>query len=177
MSAATLSGGVHGRGSWPVFGPLIARFASAARSARHRERWGALRMGRRSHESHKTRNVRLTGWFTPGEPLDRRRTETITIPIDIADEDDELYRVVDRGIPALNIRPDDILVVEPRPEGNVATSELVLVEYEGHAHAGRWWAKRGYRAVVDEERAPIVEGRGIRVVGAITLIVRLGHSR
>lgn len=134
-------------------------------------------MGRRSHESSETRKVRLTGWFTPGEPLDRDRNETIAVPVDIADDDDQLYRVVDRGVPALNIRPNDILVVEPRPEGNMATAELVLVEYDGHAYAGRWWAKRGYRAVVDEARAPIVEGRGIRVVGAITLIVRLGGSR
>lgn len=134
-------------------------------------------MGRRSRESSETRKVRLTGWFTPGEPLDCDRNETIAVPVDIADDDDELYRVVDRGVPALNIRPNDILVVEPRPEGNVATAELVLVECEGRSYVGRWWAKRGYRAVVDEARVPIVEGRGIRVVGAITLIVRLGGSR
>jgi hypothetical protein len=134
-------------------------------------------MGRRSRESYKTRGVRLAGRFTPGEPLDRSRNETINVPADIADDDDELYRVMDRGIPALNIRPDDILVVEPRPQGNVATAELVIVEHAGSAYVGRWWTKGGHRAVMDDARVPIVEGRGIRILGAITLIVRLGPTR
>lgn len=133
--------------------------------------------GRRSQDSSDTRDVGLAGWFTPGEPLDRSADETIAVPLDIADDEDELYRVRDRGIPALNIRPNDVLVVQPRPQGTAATAELVLVEYDGHAHVGRWWATRGRRAVLDEARVPIVEGRRIQVVGAITLIVRLGGSR
>jgi hypothetical protein len=132
---------------------------------------------RRSQKSYEIRSVRLTGWFTPGAPLDRSRNETIEMPVDIADDDDELYRVMAPGIPAQNIRPDDILVVQPRPEGNAATAELVLVEHEGRAYVGRWWTKRGHRAVMDEGHVPIVEGRGIRVLGAITLITRLGRSR
>ena len=131
----------------------------------------------RSHGSSASRTVRLAGSFTQGEPLDRTKNETIDVPLDIADDDDELYRVVDRGVPTLNIRPDDILVVEPRPRRTAATAELVLVEYAGRAYVGRWWQKRGRRAVLDDERVPIVEGRGIRVLGAITVIARLGLGR
>lgn len=116
--------------------------------------------------------MRLAGYFTPGRPLDRQKHELIEVPLDLADDDDELYRVVEHGIPAQNIRPDDLLVVEPRPNGNAAAAELVLVEHEGRAYVGRWWTKRGRRALMDDTKLPIVEGSGIRVVGSVTLIAR-----
>lgn len=101
----------------------------------------------------------------------------IDVPVDIAEDEDELYRVMDRGIPVQNIRRDDILVMEPRLDGKAATAELVLVEHEGRAYVGRWWTKRGRRAVMDEACVPIVEGRGIRILGAVTLVARLGLWR
>jgi len=99
------------------------------------------------------------------------------VAVDALPRDHELYRVIDRGIPAHNIRPDDILVIEPRPRGNAAAAELLLVEHEGRAYIGRWWTGRGRRAVMDEARVPIVEGAGIRIVGAIALVARLGLWR
>jgi len=118
------------------------------------------------------RSVRLAGYFTPGRPLERQRNELIDVPLDLANDEDELYRVVERGIPAQNIRPDDLLVVEPRPNGNAAAGELVLAEHDGCAYVGRWWTKRGRRALMDDVKVPIVEGRGVQVVGAVALIAR-----
>jgi hypothetical protein len=125
----------------------------------------------------RTRRVRLNGRFTPGQRLHRSRRERIDAPVDFVHDDRELYRVMERGIPALNIRPNDILVIEPRPRGNAAATELVLAEHEGRACVGRWWTEGGRRAVLDEARVPIVEGAGIRIVGAIALVARLGLWR
>jgi hypothetical protein len=122
----------------------------------------------------RTIRVSLAGAFTQGQPLDRTMQERIDVPDDIMDEHDELYRVVKKGIPRMNLRTNDLLVVEPRPRGNASTTELVLVEYDRRAYVGRWWGKRGQRAVLDEDRQVIVEGVGVHVLGTITMIARLG---
>jgi len=114
----------------------------------------------------RTIRVSLAGAFTQGQPLDRTMQERIEVP--------DLYRVVKKGIPRMNLRTDDILVVEPRPRGSASTTELVLVEYDSRAYVGRWWGKRGHRAVLDEDRQVIVEGVGVHVLGTITMIARLG---
>ncbi len=118
------------------------------------------------------RSKRVTGGFTAGAPLDFSLTESVEVPEDMVDEGDALYRVVGRGLRTMNIRPNDVLVVQPRPNGDAATAELVLVENDGRAYVGRWWTKRGRRALVDERHATITEGPGMRVLGAITVIAR-----
>ena len=42
----------------------------------------------------------------------------------------------------------------------------------GIAFIGRWWMKKGQRAVMDEKMSALAEGKEVRVFGAITLIVR-----
>jgi hypothetical protein len=48
------------------------------------------------------------------------------------------------------------------------------VEHDGNAYIGRWWPKRGRRAVVNEKHEEIVAGAAVRVLGVVTLIARLG---
>jgi hypothetical protein len=116
----------------------------------------------------------LVGSFTPGHPLDLTTNDLVMVPSDLYDDDEQLYRVVGRGVGWLNIRPDDILIVQPRPEGNASVAEIVLAEQDGKAYVGRWWTKRGKRVVVNAEYGPVVEGETVRVLGAITLIARPG---
>lgn len=68
-------------------------------------------------------SMRLSGGFTQGEPLDLSMTELVRVPEDMVEEGDLIYRVIDRGIGPMDILPNDILAVQPRPDGKAATSE------------------------------------------------------
>jgi len=64
----------------------------------------------------------------------------------------------------------DLLVVEPR--SHAATGELVIATLENCAFIGRWWAKHGRRALLDGDFQAIAEAPELRVLGAITLVLR-----
>jgi SOS-response transcriptional repressor LexA len=118
-----------------------------------------------------TLTVRLSGSITCGEPIDRSGDDKVQVPSELFDDGEELYRM-QSALALSNIQENDFLIVEPRPEGDASTGELVLVEYAGRAYVGRWWRKRGRRALLDETKSPIVEGPHVRVLGAVTMIVR-----
>jgi len=121
--------------------------------------------------------VRLAGAITPGAPIDTSVTGTsVAVPSEALDADDVVFRVVGTGLRAMEVESGDLLVVEPRPEGNAASGELVVALLRGRAFVGRWWGKRGRRALLDDSLLPVIEERDIQVLGAITVIVREGRG-
>lgn len=129
---------------------------------------------RRKRNEPGRRVLRLTGVFIDGEAIDRTANDEISVPDDLADDSDGVYRVAGHGVPSLNIHVNDFLVIEPRQRGNAATGELVIVERNGKAYVGRWCSKGGKRRLLDEQTQTILEGEGLRVRGVVTVIARLG---
>lgn len=118
-----------------------------------------------------TLTIRLSGGITCGEPIDRSVDDIVQIPSEIFDDGEELYRL-QSALTLADVDENDVLILEPRTRGYASTGELVLVEQAGRAYVGRWWRKRGRRALFDETKRPIVEGPHVRVLGAVTMLVR-----
>src|SRR5260221_7010025 len=117
--------------------------------------------------------TRLGGAIVQGAPIDTSVTGAfVAVPREKLDADDLVFRVARSELREFGIERDDLLIVEPRPDGNAATAELVLVTLRERAFVGRWWTKRGRRALLDHALAPIAEGQDLRVVGAVTVVVR-----
>ena len=107
-----------------------------------------------------------------GKPIDRSMNEELEIPDAAVDEGEELYRV-GSAIEELNIRVGDLLVVHPRPKGNATSGELVLCRFRHEAYLGRWWRKHGRRALLGEEAESLAEGPELRVLGVVTVVIRM----
>jgi hypothetical protein len=117
--------------------------------------------------------VRLAGAVVHGAAIDTSVTGAfVAVPREKLDADDLVYRVARSDLREFGIERGDLLIVEPRPDGEAATAELVLVTLRERAFVGRWWTKQGRRALLDHALAPIVEDDALRVMGAITVIVR-----
>jgi SOS-response transcriptional repressor LexA len=117
-------------------------------------------------------SVPLAGEIANGSPIDRAsKGELVMIPKDRIDEGELVFRVRS-PLPDLEIEPGDLLTVEPRNGGHAATGELVIVTVDERAFIGRWWNKRGYRALIDVSFAVITADKTMQLFGAITLIVR-----
>jgi SOS-response transcriptional repressor LexA len=117
--------------------------------------------------------VRLAGDIVHGAPIDARASGArVSVPQEKLDADDIVYRVAGTDLRGHGIERGDLLIVEPRPDGNAATGELVVVTLEGRTFVGRWWTKHGRRALLDHALQPITEGRELRVLGAVTVVVR-----
>ena len=80
-----------------------------------------------------------------------------------------MFRVAN-DLPHLGLAARDLLIVEQR--GNAATGELVIARLHERVFIGRWWAKRGSRALLDSAFHVIVEAPELVVFGAVTLIAR-----
>jgi SOS-response transcriptional repressor LexA len=94
------------------------------------------------------------------------------VPREKLDADDLVYRVAGTDLRGHGIERSDLLIVEPRPDGNAATGELVVVMLDRRAFVGRWWTKHGRRVLLDHALQPIAEGCDLRVIGAITVVIR-----
>ena len=117
--------------------------------------------------------VRLAGAITQGAAIDTRASGVlVTVPREKLDADDLVFRVDDAALRAFGMQRGDLLIVEPRPEGNAATAELVLATLRERAFIGRWWTKRGQRALLDDAYGVICDDRDLQVIGTITVIVR-----
>lgn len=125
--------------------------------------------GRASNE---TTTVSLAGDVSQGVVIDRRSAgEPVMLPQSTIDAGDLVFRARS-DIHAVGIDAGDLLIVEPRSRGHAATAELVIVTVDDRAFIGHWWNKRGRRALMDDELAPITDDAAMRILGAITLIVR-----
>ncbi len=117
--------------------------------------------------------ARLAGAIAQGAAIDTSVTGAfVAVPREKLDADDLVFRVARCDLREFGIERGDLLIVEPRPDGNAATAELVLATLRERAFVGRWWTKRGRRALLDHALAPIAEDHELRVIGAVTVVVR-----
>jgi SOS-response transcriptional repressor LexA len=128
-------------------------------------------------KGHGITTARLAGGVRQGAPIDASVAGAIVaVPQEKLDAGDQVFRVATADLHDLGIEHGDLLIVEPRPRGNAATGELVLVMLGKRAFVGRWWTKRGRRALVDHALQPISEHQDLRVIGAVTVVVREGNT-
>ena len=111
----------------------------------------------------------MAGILSQGKPL-VRSDEHVAVPRRSIDRNDVVYRVVD-DLPQFGLASEDLLIVERRTN-TAATGEFVIAALQGQTFVGRWWAKHGKRALMDDAFATIAEGPELVVLGAVTLILR-----
>jgi hypothetical protein len=135
--------------------------------------WGA-RVGllRESHEEWLA--MAVDGELSFGEPLRPPSDDSnILVPASSIEPGERLYRVIGSTLGEWNIEHRDLLVVEPRPDGEAANGEFVVAEIGGRIVVGRWWAKNGRRQVLSVRSLHGPESDALpRVIGAITTILR-----
>lgn len=115
-------------------------------------------------------SVRVTGVVAQGSAI-RAAQETVTIPADRIETGELVFRVAG-DLLDLGLADRDLLIVEPRPDGNAATGEFVIATLHERAFLGRWWAKHGDRMILDNDFRAVVQAPELQVLGAVTLIVR-----
>lgn len=114
------------------------------------------------------RPPRVTGIIAPGAPI-AAADDPIDIPPDRIAPGEQVLRLA-QDLPEIGLAAGDLLIAEPR--SHAATGELVIVTLHERAYIGRWWAKHGRRALLDNEFRSIVEAPELLVLGAVTLIAR-----
>jgi hypothetical protein len=120
--------------------------------------------------------ARLAGGIRQAAPIDMRMAEAIVaVPQEKLDAGDLVFRVATADFRELGIEQGDLLIVEPRSKGNAATTELVLAALGERVFVGRWWTKRGRRALLDHALQPIIEHTDLRVMGAVRRRARREH--
>jgi hypothetical protein len=118
-------------------------------------------------------SVRLAGAVHQAAPIDTSMAGAfVAVPQEKLDADDLVFRVASADLREFGIERGDLLIVEPRPDGNAATAELVLAVLHERVFVGRWWTKRGRRALLDHALLLITEDEELRVLGAVTVVVR-----
>jgi SOS-response transcriptional repressor LexA len=131
----------------------------SSRRNRHRQRDGVFR---------------LAGAISQGQPIDAGVAgERLTIPAEIMEENEIVYRVGQADLQGLGLERGDLLVVEPRPAGKAATGELVIATIGDRVFVGHWWRKHGRRALMSDRYSVVAEEQGLRIAGAINAIFRL----
>ena len=120
--------------------------------------------------------MRVCATFTHGYPLDFREGELVHLPPELVEGHELVIRVVRKGVTGWNVQRGDLLTVEQRPGGKAATGELVLAAVGRAVYLGRWWNKRGRRALLDVRMQPVIEGPGVKVFGAVILVTRDEHD-
>jgi SOS-response transcriptional repressor LexA len=115
----------------------------------------------------------LAGEISQGFPIDARVAgEPLTIPADIIEEGEIVFRAARADLQEFGIECGDLLVVEQRPDGHASSAELVVARIGDRVFVGHWWGKHGRRAVMGDANSVVAEERGLQIVGAITAIVR-----
>ncbi|HXH91454.1 MAG TPA: hypothetical protein VNN25_07735 [Thermoanaerobaculia bacterium] len=122
--------------------------------------------------SEKTKFVRLAGVLSQGAAIDKTSaSERVLIPESAIDVDDIVFRARE-DIPAVFVQRGDLLIVERRKPDHAATGELVVVLIGDRSFIGHWWTKRGERALVNDGLDLVTEDKKMRIIGAITAILR-----
>ncbi|HXH90005.1 MAG TPA: hypothetical protein VNN25_00385 [Thermoanaerobaculia bacterium] len=122
--------------------------------------------------SDKTKFVPLAGDLSQGAAINKTSaSERVLIPESAIDVDDIVFRARE-DIPAVFVQRGDLLIVERRKPDHAATGELVVVLIGDRSFIGHWWTKRGERALVNDGLDLVTEDKKMRIVGAITAILR-----
>ena len=97
--------------------------------------------------------------------------ECVVVPADKIGPGELVFRVAG-DMPDVGLAYRDFLIVEPRANGGAATGEFVIATLDQNAFVGRYWKKHGARSLLDGAFHVIVQGPTVRVLGAVTLILR-----
>lgn len=97
--------------------------------------------------------------------------ECAVVPADKIVPGELVFRVAG-NMPDVGLADRDLLIVEPRANGDAATGEFVIATLGNDAFVGRYWKKHGARALLDGAFHVIAQGPALRVLGAVTLILR-----
>ena len=128
---------------------------------------------RRTRDRQSNGSFQLAGEISQGVPIDAGVAgEPLTIPADIIDEGEIVFRAAQGDLEEFGIERGDLLVVEQRPDGHATSAELVIARIGDRVFVGHWWGKHGRRAVIGDAYSVVAEERGLQVIGAITAIVR-----
>lgn len=100
--------------------------------------------------------------------------ETVELPEEQIDLDEVVYRCAS-PVRGFGIQRGDYLIVKPRTDRDPTSCELVLGAVDERVFIGRWWEKRGRRGLLDQQCSALVEDAALRVLGSITLVVRIGR--
>lgn len=76
------------------------------------------------------------------------------------------------NLPDVALADRNLLIVEPRANGGAATGEFIIATLGQRVFVGRFWKKHGARSLLDDASQVIAQGSELRVLGAVTLIVR-----
>jgi SOS-response transcriptional repressor LexA len=98
-------------------------------------------------------------------------SERATIPADKISPGELVFRIAGDML-EVGLADRDLLIVEPRASGDAATGEFVIATLGHDAFIGRYWKKHGARSVLDDAFHVIAQGPALRVLGAVTLILR-----
>jgi len=97
--------------------------------------------------------------------------ECAIVPADTIGHGELVFRVAG-DMPGFGLADRDLLIVEPRANGDAATGEFVIATLGGAAFIGRYWKKHGARSLRDGAFHVIAQGPALRVLGAVTLVLR-----
>jgi len=75
-------------------------------------------------------------------------------------------------VPEVGLADRDLLIVELRANGDAATGEFIIATLDHCVFVGRYWKKHGAHSLLDDAAQVIVQGPELRVLGAVTLILR-----
>jgi hypothetical protein len=128
---------------------------------------------RRVRDRQSGSGFQLAGEISQGLPIDTGVAgEPLTIPADIIEEGEIVFRAARSDLQEFGIECGDLLVIEQRADGHASSAELVVARIGDRVFVGHWWGKHGRRAVMGDAYAVVAEDRGLQIVGAITAIVR-----
>ena len=119
--------------------------------------------------------VKLAGVIRQGEPIDESKAETISLPRNLVEKEEIVFRASGDALRDQGIDDGDLLIVELRPRGRAATGELVIGRIGKTVWVGRWWQKHGQKALMSNGLAEVTVGRSprtLKVVAVINQIVR-----
>ena len=116
--------------------------------------------------------VETAGEIRQGHSINESARETVSLPRNLVDDGEIVFRVRGDGLGDLGIEDGDLLVVEPRPRGRAATGELVVGRIGKQVWIGRWWQKHGQKGLMSNGLSEVTTGRSLKVVAAINQIVR-----
>jgi SOS-response transcriptional repressor LexA len=140
---------------------------TVARKVRTAVRQRSSRSTRRTVAGSTVHAVGILSQGTPPTETDER----ITIPADKIGPGEVVFRIAD-DVPEVGLAHRDLLIVELRAKGDAATGEFVIARVGQRVFVGRYWKKHGARSLLDDEFRVIAEGPDLRVLGAVTLILR-----
>jgi transcriptional regulator with XRE-family HTH domain len=119
--------------------------------------------------------VETAGVLRQGQPVDESAKEKVTLPRNLLDNEEIVFRFRGPGADDQNIGDGDLLIVENRPRGRASNGELVLGRIGKQVWIGRWWQKHGERGLMSNGMSEVTVGRGARtlkVVAAVNQIIR-----